>query len=164
MVQSVDNVALLPAYLAAGTVLLVLLTDLFIRRAVLAVAALGAAATAVGAALVGRGGDRATFCVSGTRDCSYIADNIGALIAVLFALLTLGVLVLSAPLLRSGTVPVGEYCFLGVNATLRDGLTVAPECVIGAGATLLHDTEKGEVYPGQGAEAIPKKSWELRGL
>jgi NADH-quinone oxidoreductase subunit N len=123
MVQSVDNVALLPAYLAAGTVLLVLLTDLFIRRAVLAVAALGAAATAVGAALVGRGGDRATFCVSGTRDCSYIADNTGALIAVLFALLTLGVLVLSAPLLRTGTVPAGEYCFL-LAAAMTGGVVL----------------------------------------
>jgi NADH-quinone oxidoreductase subunit N len=110
MVQSVDNVALLPAYLAAGTVLFVLLADLFSHRAVLAVAAAGAAATAVGAALLGRGADRSTFCAS--AGCSYIADDTGALIAVLFALLTLGVLVLSAPLLASGAVPAGEYCFL----------------------------------------------------
>jgi NADH-quinone oxidoreductase subunit N len=117
MVQSVDNVALLPAYLAAGTVLFVLLADLFSHRAVLPVAAVGAAATAVGAGLLGRGADRATFCVGGgTRDCSYVADNTAALIAVLFALLTLGVLVLSAPLLRSGAVPAGEYCFLLASA------------------------------------------------
>jgi NADH-quinone oxidoreductase subunit N len=117
MVQSVDNVALLPAYLAAGTVLFVLLVDLFSPRAVLPVAAAGAAATAVGAGLLGRGADRATFCVGGgTRDCSYVADNTAALIAVLFALLTLGVLVLSAPLLASGAVPTGEYCFLLASA------------------------------------------------
>ncbi|MBX6355806.1 MAG: NADH-quinone oxidoreductase subunit N [Micromonosporaceae bacterium] len=110
MVQSIDHVALLPAYLAAGTAVLVLLVDLFTGRAVLPVAALGAAATAAGAWLVGTGADRATFCV---RDgCSYLADGTGGLVAVLFALLTLGVLVLSAPLLRSGAVPVGEYCFL----------------------------------------------------
>jgi NADH-quinone oxidoreductase subunit N len=110
VVQSVDNVALLPAYLAAGTVLFVLLADLFTRRAVLPVAAAGATATAVGAVLLGRGADRETFCVP--QGCSYVADNTAALVAALFALLTLGVLALSAPLLRSGAVPAGEYCFL----------------------------------------------------
>lgn len=117
MVQSVDHVALLPAYLAAGTALLVLLTDLFARRGVFVVAALGAAATAVAAVLVGLGPDRATFCVPGTAACSYRADHTGALIAVLFALLTLGVLGLSTPLARPAAggiapVPAGEYCFL----------------------------------------------------
>jgi NADH-quinone oxidoreductase subunit N len=122
MIQSIDQVALLPAYLSAGTAVLVLLTDLFVgpaiarRGAVLAVAVAGATATAVGAGLVGRGGDRATFCIGGTGTgaaaCSYIADNTGALVAVLFATLTLVVLALSAPVLRSGAVPAGEYCFL----------------------------------------------------
>jgi NADH-quinone oxidoreductase subunit N len=41
-----------------------------------------------------------------------VADTAGALIAVLFALLSFGVLALSAPLLRTGAVPAGEYCFL----------------------------------------------------
>ncbi len=40
--------------------------------------------------------------------------------------------------------------------------TIGPECVIGAGATMLRDTKRGEVYPGSGAEAIAKKSWELK--
>jgi NADH-quinone oxidoreductase subunit N len=110
-----DHVALLPAYLAAGTAVLVLLVDLLVARggAVLAAAGLGAVATAVGAAWVGAGPERATFC--GTRapaDCSYVADPLSGAVAVLFALLTLGVLALSAPILRAGTVPVGEYCFL----------------------------------------------------
>jgi NADH-quinone oxidoreductase subunit N len=114
MVQAIDNVALLPAYLAAGTALLVLLADLAVRAAVLPAAVLGAAATAVAAWLLGRGSDRSTFCVS--AGCSYIADDTGALVAVLFALLTLGVLLLSAPLLALGTVPAGEYCFLLASA------------------------------------------------
>lgn len=132
-VQSVDNVALLPAYFAAGTALSVLLADLFggrfARVAALVAAACGATATAVAAWLVGRGADRATFCTGGgpgnadslpgsraMPDCSYLADNTAALVAVLFALLTLGVVVLSAPLLRSGAVPAGEYCFLLASA------------------------------------------------
>ncbi|WP_422773101.1 NADH-quinone oxidoreductase subunit N [Plantactinospora sp. WMMC1484] len=112
MIQSVDNVALLPAYLAAGTAVLVLLADLLVARrgATVAVFAAGAAATALGAVLVGAAGPRSTFCAG--NDCSYLANGRAALVGCLFALLTLGVLGLSAPLLRSGQVPPGEYCFL----------------------------------------------------
>ncbi|MEH0843246.1 proton-conducting transporter membrane subunit [Micromonospora sp. CPCC 205711] len=113
LVQSVDNVALLPAYLAAGTAVLVLLADLLLARAgaTVAVAAAGAVATAVGAALVGAGDTRRTFCAG--ADCSWVLDDRAALVAGVFALLTLGVLAISGPLLRpDGTTPVGEYCFL----------------------------------------------------
>jgi NADH-quinone oxidoreductase subunit N len=109
MTQSVDHVALLPAYLAAGTAVLVLLTDLLVARrgAVLAVAALGALATAAGAIGVGVGGDRETFCVPDA--CSFVANDRSALVATLFALLTLGVIGLSA---ATRDVPPGEYAFL----------------------------------------------------
>jgi NADH-quinone oxidoreductase subunit N len=112
MIQAVDNFALLPAYLAAGTAVLVLLADLLVARrgATVAVASAGAVATALGAALVARGGPRQTFCVAG--DCSYLATGRSAVVATLFALLTLGVLALSAPILRCAQVPSGEYCFL----------------------------------------------------
>lgn len=112
LTQSVDNVALLPAYLAAGTAVLVLLADLLVGRRGVTTAVLvaGAVATAVVALLVGAGDDRRTFCVGDA--CSYVADGRTALVGALFALLTLGVLALSAPLLRAGEVPAGEYCFL----------------------------------------------------
>ncbi|SIQ14118.1 NADH-quinone oxidoreductase subunit N [Micromonospora avicenniae] len=112
VVQSVDHVALLPAYLAAGTAVLVLVTELVLARsrATLAVAALGALATAVGAAVVGAGDERRTFCAA--ADCSYVFGGRAALVGALFALLTLGVLGLSGGHLRAGRAPVGEYCFL----------------------------------------------------
>ncbi|HEX5541879.1 MAG TPA: proton-conducting transporter membrane subunit [Micromonospora sp.] len=112
MTQSVDHVALLPAYLAAGTAVLVLLTDLLLARrsAVLLVTATGAVATTVGAAAAARSGPRQTFCVQDA--CSYLANGRAALVAALFALLTLGVLALSGPLLRTTQIPTGEFCFL----------------------------------------------------
>ncbi len=112
MVQSVDSVALLPAYLAAGTAVLVLLVDLLLARpaATVAAAAGGAVATAVGAAAVGAGGERRTFCVG--ADCSYVFGGRAALVAGLVALLVVGVLALSGPLLKAGQTPVGEFCFL----------------------------------------------------
>ncbi|MEU1968035.1 proton-conducting transporter membrane subunit [Micromonospora sediminicola] len=112
LVQSVDNVALLPAYLAAGTAVLVLLVDLLVARpaVTVAVASLGAAGTALGAGLVGAAGDRRTFCVA--ADCSWVWNGRAALVAVVVALLTLGVLAISGPLLRAGRTQTGEYCFL----------------------------------------------------
>ncbi|GIH12262.1 NADH-quinone oxidoreductase subunit N [Rugosimonospora africana] len=105
--MSIDQVALLPGYCAAGTALLAFLADLLVpgRRAVVAAAtAVGTVATAVAAIAVGRGPVRRTFCSVG---CSYVADHRAALIAVVFALLTLVVVALSVP-----SQSLGEYYFL----------------------------------------------------
>ena len=59
---------------------------------------------------------------------------------------------------------IGEETFVGVNATFRDGVQVAPRCVIGAGALIMKDTEEGSVYSVAGLEPRPKKSWELKGF
>ncbi|MBO4204649.1 NADH-quinone oxidoreductase subunit N [Micromonospora echinofusca] len=111
VVQSIDHLALLPAYAAAGTAVLVLLTDLLLARrgATLAVAGAGAVATVLVALLAGRQ-TRSTFCVA--DGCSYLAGGRSALVAVVFGLLTVGVLALAAPALRAGPTPTGEYCFL----------------------------------------------------
>ncbi|MBE7551499.1 MAG: hypothetical protein HS126_10550 [Anaerolineales bacterium] len=66
------------------------------------------------------------------------------------------------PAVIAGNVEIGQYCFVGANATIRDGLTIAPECVIGAGAVILKDTERGRVYRGQRAEMLPHSSSELK--
>jgi NADH-quinone oxidoreductase subunit N len=110
--MSIDQVALLPTYCAGGTALAAFVTDLVApgrRTAVLAATALGTVATGTAAVLVGLGRDRSTFC-AGTAGCSYVADHTGALIATLFAALTLLVIALSAPV--AAELPAGEYCFL----------------------------------------------------
>ena len=125
MIQTIDHVALLPVYLAGGTALLALLADLAVgrRQVTLAVAAAGAAAVALAAGWVGTGPVRETFCLVGSPDaCSYLADRTSALVAVLFALLTLGVLGLSPTALR--TLPAGEYCFL-LAASMTGGVALA---------------------------------------
>lgn len=45
----------------------------------------------------------------------------------------------------SGNCRIGRACFLGVNATLRNGLTLAPETLIGAGVAVMHDTTERQV-------------------
>ena len=110
-----DQTALLPAYVAAGAAVLALLADLVVpgrRGAVVGVTAFGAAATAATAIGVGvSGGPYTAFCTAGAG-CSMVTDHAAVAIAALFALLTVGVVALSGPLLRTGDVPVGEHCFL----------------------------------------------------
>jgi NADH-quinone oxidoreductase subunit N len=111
-VSNVDQVALLPAYAAAVTAVVALVADLVApgrRGPVLAVTTLGAVATTVAAWVVGAGSTRRTFC--SPAGCSYVFDHTAAVVAVVFALLTVGVLALSGPALR-GETPAGEYCFL----------------------------------------------------
>lgn len=125
MTQTIDHVALLPAYLAAGTAVLALLADLALARrgATVTVTALGAAAVVAGAVQVGRGPERTTFCLLEVPDaCSYVANPTSAVLAVLFGLLTLGALGLSANALRS--LPAGEYCFL-LAASMTGGVALA---------------------------------------
>jgi acetyltransferase-like isoleucine patch superfamily enzyme len=46
----------------------------------------------------------------------------------------------------SGHVKVGPYSFLGVNSTLRDGISIGAYNVIGAGALVMKDTADKELY------------------
>ncbi|MEU8656268.1 NADH-quinone oxidoreductase subunit N [Actinoplanes philippinensis] len=120
--QAVDHIALLPLYVAAATAVLALLADLFTgkRQVILGVTVLGAIATAVTALAVGRWDP--TFCVPG--GCSWVPTGPAAVTAALFAALTAGVLAFSAPTLRIGAAPAGEYCFL-LACSMTGGVTVA---------------------------------------
>lgn len=53
---------------------------------------------------------------------------------------------LASHVVVSGFVEIGEYCFVGVNATFADNVRVRKNCLMGAGAMILRDTEEGKVY------------------
>ncbi len=61
----------------------------------------------------------------------------------------------------AGYVHVHEYSFIGLNATLRNSITIAPETLIGAGAIIMKDTVEKGVYMPQRAELFKKKSDEI---
>ncbi len=58
----------------------------------------------------------------------------------------------------SGYCDIGSSSFIGVNATFNDGITVAFDNVIGAGALVTRNTEPGRVYVGSPASALPDRS------
>jgi acetyltransferase-like isoleucine patch superfamily enzyme len=56
---------------------------------------------------------------------------------------------------------VGERSFLGVNSTLRNSITIAPESLIAAGAVVMKNTEPKGVYYAERAKVAPKPSDEI---
>lgn len=66
----------------------------------------------------------------------------------------------------SGSCRIGERSFLGVNSTVRDNVTIARQCVMGAGAIITKDTIEKGVYYGAGANILKKSgdSDELRAI
>lgn len=69
---------------------------------------------------------------------------------------------LASHIVISGRCIIGDNTFVGVNATFRDGITVAPGCVVGAGAIVLKDTVPDGVYKAENTPAHERRSGELR--
>jgi sugar O-acyltransferase (sialic acid O-acetyltransferase NeuD family) len=68
---------------------------------------------------------------------------------------------LASHIVVSGHVRIGNNCFIGVNATLRNSITIAPETLIGAGAVIMKDTVAKGVYLPPRAELSTKTSDEI---
>src|SRR5262249_42972293 len=52
----------------------------------------------------------------------------------------------SSHVVISGFCRIGERTFMGVNSCVADNRTIAPDCVVGAGAVVVKDTEPRNVY------------------
>jgi sugar O-acyltransferase (sialic acid O-acetyltransferase NeuD family) len=61
----------------------------------------------------------------------------------------------------SGHVRVGTRSFIGVNATLRNSITIAPQTLIGAGSIIMKDTKEKGVYMPERAKLFSKSSDEI---
>ena len=68
---------------------------------------------------------------------------------------------ISSHVVVSGHVRIEQGCFIGVNATLRNAITLAEFTLVGAGALIMKDTRPGSVYLGARAERFPKSSDEV---
>jgi Acyl-[acyl carrier protein]--UDP-N-acetylglucosamine O-acyltransferase len=68
---------------------------------------------------------------------------------------------LTSHVVVSGFTKIGHNSFLGVNATLRDAITIAPETLVGAGAVIMKDTVEKGVYLPPRPVLFDKKSDEI---
>lgn len=64
----------------------------------------------------------------------------------------------------SGGCTVEPFCFLGVNATVRDESVIARETLVGAGVVLLKDTIEFEVYKSTTPPPAPFRSDQLKSI
>jgi sugar O-acyltransferase (sialic acid O-acetyltransferase NeuD family) len=64
----------------------------------------------------------------------------------------------------SGFCEIGRSSYLGVNCCVADNLSVAEDCVIGAGAVVVKSTEAGQVYVGNPARATGRSSLATFGV
>ena len=67
----------------------------------------------------------------------------------------------SSHVVVSGHVTVGEGSFLGVNATLRNGIRVGDYTLIGGGAVIMADTAPQSVHVARPAQKIDKLSDQI---
>lgn len=67
----------------------------------------------------------------------------------------------SSHVVVSGHVQIGEACFIGVNATLRNGIKIGDRTLIGAAATIMKDTAADSVYVGPRADRFPRRSDQI---
>ncbi len=65
---------------------------------------------------------------------------------------------ISSHVVISGHCRIESYCFLGVNSTLAHQVTIAPECLIGAGAVIAKNTERQGVYVAPRSVKLEKPS------
>ena len=66
---------------------------------------------------------------------------------------------ISSHVVISGFCEIGESCFLGVNCCIADRVKIARDCIIGAGAVVINDTDPGKVYVGNPARPLEKTSF-----
>jgi sugar O-acyltransferase (sialic acid O-acetyltransferase NeuD family) len=64
----------------------------------------------------------------------------------------------------SGCCTIEEYCFFGVNATVRDETVVARETLVGMGCVITKDTKEFEVYKVPGTDPASFRSDQMRSL
>jgi len=70
-------------------------------------------------------------------------------------------LFISSHVVISGHCQVENNCFLGVNATIHNGVKIAKESLLGAGAIIAKDTEEKGVYLPPPSTKFKKNSDEL---
>jgi sugar O-acyltransferase (sialic acid O-acetyltransferase NeuD family) len=68
---------------------------------------------------------------------------------------------ISSHVVVSGRVRIRAFCFIGVNATLRNAITLAPGTLVGAGAIVLKDTEENGVYASRPATLVGRNSFDV---
>lgn len=65
---------------------------------------------------------------------------------------------ISAASVLGGHSHITDNCFIGLNSTIKDGITIAPYSLIGSAANVVKSTEEYGIYVGNPARMLPERS------
>jgi len=71
---------------------------------------------------------------------------------------------ISSHVVISGHVTIKDFCFFGVNSTIRDSIIIEEKTIVGAGSLILKNTKAEELYIGPKTLPVRLKSTELKKL
>lgn len=67
---------------------------------------------------------------------------------------------LSSHCVISGFCRIGKFSFLGVNSTFNDKINIAEDTIVGSGALIVKNSEKGNLLMGSPAKPVSKTAYE----
>lgn len=62
----------------------------------------------------------------------------------------------------SGKVKTGEHCFFGTNSTIRDGVQIGGDVIVGAGAVVLKDLPNQTVLKAAESKILPVNRFNIK--
>ena len=65
--------------------------------------------------------------------------------------------VLTAGAVIGGSTTIGDYCWLGLNSTLKHKITIGNNVIIASGASVIKDVQDGDIVAGVPAKSIKQK-------
>jgi len=71
---------------------------------------------------------------------------------------------ISSHVVISGFCEIGEFSFIGVNATFNDNIKLAKDNIVGSGSLIVKNTEEGKLMIGSPAKPSTKSSFEAFGV
>lgn len=71
---------------------------------------------------------------------------------------------ISSHVVLSGFCSVGDCTFLGVNATVANGINIGKDCLIGAGCLIIKDTGDSKLFKGSPSKPDDQNTFEKFGI
>ena len=71
---------------------------------------------------------------------------------------------MAGPSVVASSAEVGDYTFIGINATVREGITIGEECMIGAGSLIMRNAKPRQVYAAERTRPAKLDTYQFLGL
>ena len=56
-----------------------------------------------------------------------------------------------------GSAEIGDFCFIGMNSSIKDHVKIGKHVIVGAGSVVIHDVEDYDIVAGNPAKSVKDK-------